>query len=110
MNTYTFTPDISPSGYYRIFAWWVAGSNRSVEVDIDIEHSDNTVIDTVTVNQRLNGGQWNELGVFLLCEGAGDSVTVTDRNGFFAIADAVAFERIVPTAAHGRADFDCPPS
>ncbi len=64
VNTYRFTPDIPQSGQYRVYAWWSTHPNRSTAVDFDIQHS--TGLDTVSVNQRVNGGQWNELGVFML--------------------------------------------
>ena len=105
INTYRFTPTVPQSGEYRIYGWWNASGNRSSQVAYDIQHAGG--LDTVLVNQKLDGSQWNELGVFTLDVGAGHSVEISDRNGIYAIADAVRFEFIgsIPVADTGQSSL-----
>ena len=58
--SYTFSVNLPTPGEYKVFAWWTGYSNRRNSVPFDIGHLGGT--STVTVNQRQNGGQWNQLG------------------------------------------------
>ena len=58
--SYTFHLDLVTPGEYQVFAWWTEYRNRRSSVPIDITHQGGT--NTVTVNHRQNGGQWNQLG------------------------------------------------
>ena len=58
--SYTFHLDLVTPGEYQVFAWWTEYRNRRTSVPIDITHQGGT--NTVTVNHRQNGGQWNQLG------------------------------------------------
>ncbi|GGI46137.1 hypothetical protein GCM10008018_15610 [Paenibacillus marchantiophytorum] len=50
---------------------------------------------TVSVTQRVYGGQWNLLGSYPFVAGTGGSVTVrTDDTDRFVTVDAVKFELI----------------
>ena len=84
-------PTVEVAGYYRVYALWLEHSNRSEQVAFDIIHSDGS--DTVTVDQRTAGRQWNELGVYYFQAGSG-YFEVSDRNGLYAVADAVKLEYV----------------
>ncbi|MEN6337908.1 MAG: multicopper oxidase domain-containing protein [Phycisphaerales bacterium] len=86
-STFSFTAGLSPDATYAVFAWWNAASNRSQAVPYQIR-SGTTLLDTVTVNQRLNGSQWYLLGVYKFADLA--RVTVVQSGGI-TIADAVRF-------------------
>ena len=58
--SYTFSIDLTAPGEYQVFAWWTEWRNRRTSVPYDISDLGGT--GTVTVNQQLNGGQWNRLG------------------------------------------------
>jgi FtsP/CotA-like multicopper oxidase with cupredoxin domain len=62
-STFTFTAELVPGTAYDVYAWWTGGGNRYTAVPYDI-HSGGTLLDTVTVNQFLDGGQWNLLGTY----------------------------------------------
>jgi len=86
-NTFTWTADLAPGSTYAVYAWWTAASNRYTAVPYQIR-SGATLLGTATVNQRLNGSQWNLLGVYAFNDVA--SVTVIEAGGI-TIADAVRF-------------------
>ncbi|MCW5935219.1 MAG: N-acetylmuramoyl-L-alanine amidase [Fimbriimonadia bacterium] len=56
-------------GYYDVYAWWSAGSNRSPQVQYDMEHASG--VTRFTLSQQSNGGRWNLLGRFYLTRGGG---------------------------------------
>jgi len=90
--TATWTPNLQ-AGEYKIYARWRALSNRSTAVPYTINHAGGS--DTVTVNQRINGGKWVLLGTYTFNEGSG-SVNITyhvsDSDNDRFCADAVMFE------------------
>lgn len=86
-NTFTWTATLLPNTSYAVYAWWTAASNRYTAAPYQIR-SGATLLGTVPVNQRLNGSQWNLLGVYSFNELA--SVTVVNAGGI-TIADAVRF-------------------
>ncbi|MDO8311892.1 MAG: PKD domain-containing protein, partial [Sideroxyarcus sp.] len=90
--TWSFTPTIST--VYRISMWWTALSTRSNSVPVRITHSSGTT--NLTVNQRTNGGQWNNLGEYTLNADATYSVHMTAPSGSppSTCADAVKFEKM----------------
>ncbi|QSQ18978.1 hypothetical protein JY651_26890 [Pyxidicoccus parkwayensis] len=47
-----------------IDAWWVAGTNRSTTAPFIITNASGTNLATVSVNQQVNGAQWNTLGTW----------------------------------------------
>jgi hypothetical protein len=80
----------TPNGRYEVYAWWTAAASRSQAVRMEIQHAAGTA--TVTVNQRLNGGQWNLLGTFDF-DGSLVRVRVLSDgvNGLWTVADAAAW-------------------
>jgi Tfp pilus tip-associated adhesin PilY1 len=95
--TATWTPNFMAGGEYEVYARWRDSSNRSTAVPYTINHAGGS--DTVTVNQRENGGKWVLLGTYTFNAGAGDvsinyhvSSTSSDRIS----ADAIRF---TPTGA-----------
>jgi fibronectin type 3 domain-containing protein/spore germination protein YaaH len=96
-STATWTADLTESGDYEIFAWYVNGSNRSPAAAYTV----NTVngAQTVTVDQTTNGRMWNPIGTFTLHSGS-NSVTLDiglTSGGNLAVADAVRFTLIPGT-------------
>jgi type IV pilus assembly protein PilY1 len=91
--TATWTPDIPSAGVYEVRARWRATPNRSENVGYTITHAGGT--DTVSKNQRLNGGEWVSLGTYSFDAGTGGNVTmsctVTDTSQDSVCADAVEF-------------------
>ena len=50
------------TGNYRVYAKWPASSQHATNAVYTVTHANGAT--GVTVNQRLNGGQWNLLGTF----------------------------------------------
>ena len=91
--SYTYNVNLLAPGEYQVFAWWTEYSNRRTSVPYDITDLGGT--GTVTVNQRLDGGQWNQLGTTW---NFGSSATITIRSlgDGTTSADAIM---LVPTGA-----------
>lgn len=82
--TYPF-PNSSPAGKYTVFAQWSAGPNRASNATYHINN------DTVTVNQKVNGGTWQQLGTFDFEPNKGQSVWISDKADGVVVADALRF-------------------
>ena len=95
--TYTWRVTPTATANYEVFAWWTAYSTRSTSVPIDIANENGTT--RKTVNQQLNGGKWNSLGVFPFQAGVTYNITVTAVNGatISTCADAIKLSYSGPT-------------
>jgi len=91
----TFTFDIPYTGNYEVFAQWPAHDTRASDAPFRLINN-GTVIDTVRVDQKVNGGQFNPLtgpeavgrGIYHLNFGTLQVTLANDANGKVA-ADAV---------------------
>lgn len=86
-----FAPNLTTAGLYEVFARWTSDPNRASNVLIEVYA--NGIWHTLPpVNQQMNGGQWNSLGVYSFAAGSSGLVKVsnTGANGY-VIADAVKF-------------------
>jgi hypothetical protein len=90
--TYTWSMSSQPAGNYEVFMWWTAYSSRASAINAVVNHAAGQ--QSLTINQQLNGGQWNSLGTYNF-NGAG-SVTIRAANGstISTCADAVWFKSI----------------
>lgn len=87
-----WTPCLPSAGYYDVFAWWVAGTNRAEDALFTIFHENGYT--EIRVDQTLCGEQWNFLGSFPFPEGIYGWVNISDFGcipGRVVIADAVLF-------------------
>lgn len=92
-----FTPSLPAAGEYDVFLRWAANTNRSSNVPVDVVFATGT--DTITVDQRSNGGTWYFLKRAQFAAGSEGSVLVRTTGttaGTYVIADAA---RWVSTAA-----------
>src|SRR5579859_6401206 len=70
-------PAGSPAGHYTVYAQWSAGPNRASNATYQVNsNSGNT---SVSVNQKTNGGGWQQLGSFDFQPNKGQGVTLTDK-------------------------------
>jgi hypothetical protein len=78
-NGATFTWHLTPSqsGIYEVSMRWTAWASRSLNVPVDIEHSDGVA--TVYVDQQENGGQWNVQGQYYFESGTTYDITITSQ-------------------------------
>lgn len=84
-----FTPRLSQTRSYEVYAWWVAASAQATNTPFTIDHADGSTV--VTKDQRTGGGRWQSLGTYEL--GPGDFVQVNDNADGYVVADAI---RLVP--------------
>jgi hypothetical protein len=86
-----FTPNVGVAGKYEVYEWH-GSLNRALASNAAyiINHADGST--TKIVNQQINEGQWNSLGVYTFKRGASGNVTIssTGANGS-VMADAVKF-------------------
>lgn len=77
-------------GYYDVYAWWSQGTNRSKTVTYAVDDLIQGTV-TRTMDQTVNGGQWNKIARVRLPLGGG-MVHLTPSSkgpGSVVIADAV---------------------
>lgn len=108
--TWTFVPTVS--GNYQVSMWWTSYTSRSTSVPVDVQHSGGTT--RVNINQKLNGGKWNGLGIYSLIAGASYTVTITSQPGpsstcadavkFASLTDAVGYVAVGDSITEGYGD------
>lgn len=92
--TAVYTAAAPADGYYEIYGWWTAHENRATNTPYIVSCGEQS--QTVRVNQRQDGGQWNLLCGVMAVEGQDITVTIANNADGYVIADAV---RIVPAEA-----------
>lgn len=108
-----FTPSIPAAGIYEVTLRWTQEPNRATIIPVKITHSGG--VETVIVNQQVNGNLWNSLGSFHFEAGTSGNLLIDAKgaNGF-VIADAaqwtapgansmVEVMSFVPSATRGSA-------
>lgn len=91
-----YSADIPETGTYRVEVWYPANSGYNDSTPFVIATTNGS--QSVHVDQRSNGGQWVDLGVFPLADGDHDVVAVsrwTNGSGY-VIADAVRISEAEP--------------
>ena len=87
----TWTGNLASTKAYNVYAWWPEGSNRSTTAAYHITHAAGTTV--VTVNQQINGGQWNILGSWGMNAGANQvKLSCWTTTGFVVVGDAVRWQ------------------
>lgn len=97
-KAFTYLPPLMADGDYLIYARWPAAANRATNVPIDIVLPNGSV-STVTVNQQLNGGQWNLLGVRSLAVLTAETTIRTTGTTGNVVADAVHYAPVPMASA-----------
>ena len=86
---YTYQSAIS--GSYEVELWWTQYSTRCKDVPVKI-YDGATLLETVSVNQRQDGGQWNFLGVYEF-SGQARVVVVSEDSTCTTSADATRYSQ-----------------
>lgn len=79
---------------YDVYAKWTSTERRGSNVKFIVYHldaNDNLTTDTVTVDQRADGGTWVKLGTYRMSSLTG-RVTVSDDADGWVVADAILFK------------------
>ena len=90
VNSAAWSPNLA--GEHQVYAKWTANANRATNATYAITHAGGTT--QVTVNQQVNGGQFNLLGSFTLTPAS--TITLTDNANGFVIADAIQLISAAP--------------
>jgi hypothetical protein len=89
------------AGEWKVEMNWASGSNRAIAAMVTINSG--LGLETMSVNQTIMGGQWNDLGTFHF-DMTGAFVKIDDSNssrGQYVIADAVRFTLITASPPEG---------
>ena len=84
-TSYSF--ETPASGFYELSLWWTQWDSRGTEVPVEIYDGDD-LLETVYVNQKENGGQWNVQGSYAF-KGRARVVVRSESTSYSACADAV---------------------
>ena len=84
-DSVTWATGLTSSASYDVYVNWSAHANRASNAKYTINHS--TGNQTVVVNQKQNGGQWQLLGTYTLDENS--SISLSDDANGYVIADGV---------------------
>jgi hypothetical protein len=86
-----YTYQTRVNGTYRVMLWWTEHRYwRRSSVPVEI-YDDDTLLDTLYVNQKTNGGKWNLLGRYAF-HGTARVVVVAKGNGTTGV-DALRFSK-----------------
>ncbi len=88
----TFTPTLPQDGQYEVYMWWPDADIWATNVPVDVTHNGGT--STLSVDQSIDGGQWNLLGTYSFTAGTGSVTIRTDGTVLHVAADAVRFLRV----------------
>jgi PKD repeat protein len=101
---YYFT--VPRTGQYRVFAWWPAASTNTTGARYIVNHAGGST--AYTVNQRMNGGQWNQLGSQPFNFNAGEySVIISDQaTSGEVVADGIRVTAMDNPPSVIQADFN----
>ena len=72
---------------FQISLWWTEYTSRSTSVPVKI-YDGTTLLDTVPVNQKANGGAWNVIGTYNFSNKP-KIIVVSEGNNLSTCADAV---------------------
>jgi hypothetical protein len=92
-STFTWHFTAPQSGNYEVSMWWTYRDSRSTSVPVDIQYSGGKT--RFYVNQKANGGQWNNLGKFYFNRGSSYTITMIAQSyPASTCADAVTFKLV----------------
>lgn len=101
-----WTLTIPFAGTYKVYTWWPQSSSNAPNAPYTVYHAGGS--STVTMDQRFNGGQWNEIGEFSFDAGEYSVVLTDDVNTGRVIADAIRVAHADNPPEVIQADFNVP--
>jgi len=93
-SSYTWRADLPQSGRYKVYMWSSPASTRITYAPVTIRHSSGET--TVLVDQSINTGKWNLLGIYNFDNDVAGRVTIkaVSPDIYTTCADAVRFVQI----------------
>ena len=107
-NTIRFAPDLPQAGTYRVSAIWPVLSGNGTAIDVRIAYAGGS--DSQFVDQTVDAGLWQDLGVYDFDAGTNGSVELSDLAGGRVVADAVRFELVASREPNSPPTADFEPS
>ncbi|WP_170109567.1 N-acetylmuramoyl-L-alanine amidase [Melghirimyces profundicolus] len=101
-HTFTWNLNIPKAGYYKVYAKYMAYTDRATNAPYTIYHQDGQTVQRV--NQRKNGSQWVELGTFRFEAGTGSKIVLSDKADGIVVADSVKLEPAPVTVTGDNTD------
>ena len=91
--TATYTPTLT-AGFWKVEAFWNASVNRGDDVPYTVTYDGG--VSTVNWDQRSDGNQWNDLGIYQFADGTAGNVEIssTVSNSEYVVADAIRFTEV----------------
>lgn len=89
-NKATFTPTITRNGRYEVFEWHGSYAGTATNVPYTITYAGGATV-TGTIDQTINIGQWNSLGVYQFDAGTTGNFEMNNNANGIVVADAVKF-------------------
>lgn len=99
-RTAEFKLNLPAAGVYTVSGWWVAASDRAKNTPFIIYHANG--IDTIRVDQSVNGVRWNNLGEFTFTGTPADRVIISNSatGGNVVCADGLRILSFDSTLTH----------
>ncbi len=85
-NDFAWNVSLPQSGTYQVYGRWTGGTNRANNASYAVTTA--TGLQSVSVNQQLNGGAWNLLGTWAFDAGVA-TISLSDNANGYVIADAI---------------------
>ncbi|MEW6442361.1 MAG: hypothetical protein AB1640_15595 [bacterium] len=104
-STYSWRFQIPQSGNYQLSMWWTEFYSRPTAAPVTLRCG-STVVDTFSVNQQEDGGQWNWLSSFQASQGQTCTVTIQAAPSGSTCADAVKLSSAFGGTACGNGSVD----
>lgn len=102
----TFRPVLTNAGNYEVFLRWTSSNNRATNTPVTIITGNGTAPVRLKVNQQVNGGAWNSLGIYAFDPAAAQIIVSNANTTGYVIADAVQFVDMSAPATVGDRDGD----
>jgi PKD repeat protein len=98
--TYSWHAALPQSETYQVYMWWTQYDSRSTSAPVTITYNGGS--ETISVNQRVNGGKWNLLGTYSFNSTTGGTVKLSAPGPSPASysADAVKFVPVDGNTEH----------
>ena len=92
---FRFTPQLTAAGYYKVSGFWPALSENATDVSVAVHHDGAT--DTLSVDQTIGGGVWNDLGAYYFAADGSEYIEFSSPKKLPLVADAVRLQTVVVT-------------
>ncbi|QKG85339.1 hypothetical protein GXN76_13215 [Kroppenstedtia pulmonis] len=101
-DTFTWNLKVPKSGTYKVYAHYLAYTDRATNAPYTIHHQNGKTVKTV--NQQINGGKWVSLGNYNFDQTTGGKVVLSNKADGIVVADAIRLEPVPVTVISDNRD------